>query len=86
MSDISDIPTKRRSHATTGNNPALLSLGEQVRHTRLANGMTQEELALVSGVGRELVIQLENGKPGVTLGKACRVLAALGLQLTTQAR
>ena len=86
MSDISDIQTKRRSHASTGNDPALLSLGDHIRHTRLANGMTQEELALVSGVGRELVIQLENGKPGVTLGKACHVLMALGLQLTAQER
>ena len=86
MSDISDIISKRRRHATTGNNPMLLTLGEQVRTTRLANVMTQEELALVSGVGRELVIQLENGKAGVTLGKACQVLAALGLQLTTQVR
>ena len=86
MSDISDIQTMRRSHASTGNDPALLSLGDHIRHTRLANGMTQEELALVSGVGRELVIQLENGKPGVTLGKACRVLMALGLQLTAQER
>lgn len=86
MSDISDITIKRRRHATTGNDPALLSLGEQVRRTRLANQMTQEELALVSGVGRELVIQLENGKPGVTLGKVSRVLAVLGLQLTAQER
>lgn len=86
MSDISDITVKRRSHASKGDDPVLLSLGNRIRHTRLANGMTQEELALVSGVGRELVIQLENGKPGVTLGKASRVLAALGLQLTTQER
>ncbi len=31
MSDISDITSKRRRHATTGNNPMLLTLGEQVR-------------------------------------------------------
>ena len=85
MSDKSDI-SKRRRHASTGNDPTLLALGDQIRAARLANTMTQEELALVSGVGRELVIQLENGKPGVTLGKVCRVLAALGLQLTALGR
>lgn len=86
MSDISDITSKRRRHASTGDDPVLLALGNQIRHARLSSGMTQEELALVVGVGRELVIQLENGKPGVTLGKAIRVLAALGLQLTAQER
>lgn len=48
--------------------------------------MTQEELALVAGVGGELVIQLENGKPGVSLGKTSKVLAALGLSLTAVRR
>lgn len=86
MSDISDIPVKRRSHASTGNDPLLLALGNRARHKRITSGMTQEELALTTGVGRELIIQLENGKPGVTLGKACRVLAALGLQLTVEER
>lgn len=86
MSDISDIQPKRRSHATTGDDPALLALGNQIRQRRTSSNMTQEELALVAGVGRELVILLENGKPGVTLGKACRVLAALGLNLTAAER
>lgn len=43
--------------------------------------MTQEELALVTGVGRERIIQLENGKPGVAIGKVSVILTALGLKL-----
>ncbi len=81
MPDTGNFQRKRRRHATTGSDPVLLALGDQVRQQRVLHGMTQEELALVSGVGRDLVIQLENGKPGVSLGKASRVLAALGLAL-----
>lgn len=86
MSDISDISSKRRAHAVTGSDPALVALGDSVRRARAAVGMTQEELALVAGVGRELVIQLESGRSGVSLGKASRVLAALGLTLAAVSR
>ncbi|MEZ5479539.1 MAG: helix-turn-helix domain-containing protein [Thiolinea sp.] len=86
MSDINDFSAKRRRHASTGNNPVLLALGNRIRQKRLDSGLTQEELALVSGVGRELVIQLENGKSGVTLGKASHVMSALGLRLAVEER
>lgn len=59
----------------------LLELGDTIRAARVRAEMTQEELALVSGVGREFVIQLENGKPGVSLGNTGRVMRALGLRI-----
>ena len=62
MSDISDITSKRRRHATTGNNPMLLTLGEQVRTNRLANTMTQEELALVPAWGENSLSSLKTAK------------------------
>jgi transcriptional regulator with XRE-family HTH domain len=86
MSPISHIRTQRRSHASVGKDPALLEIADRIRAARVSAGMTQEELALAAGVGRELVIQLESGKPGVSLGKASRVLGALGMRLTTRAR
>jgi transcriptional regulator with XRE-family HTH domain len=86
MSSNTDIRPRRRSHATAGNDVTLLELGDGVRAARVAAGMTQQELALVAGVGRDLVIQLENGKPGVSLSKASAVLAALGLRLAAVAR
>ena len=86
MPTLKDLPTQRRRHAVIGDDPLLLDLGETVRSTRVHSQMTQEELALVAGVGRELIIQLENGKAGVSLGKASRVLAVLGLKLTVQER
>jgi y4mF family transcriptional regulator len=82
----SDPVPHRRSHAATGDDPLLLTLGDRLRAARAAQGLTQEELALVAGVGRELIINLENGQPGVALGKANRVIKALGLELRVQER
>ncbi len=78
-----DMTPNRRRHASTGDDPMLLEIGDRVRAVRAGAKMTQEELALVSGVGREFIIQLENGKPGVSLGNAARVLRSLGLKLRT---
>lgn len=55
-----------------------LSLGAAVRAARRAQGLTQEELALVAGVGRRFVIDLEAGKPTAQIGGALRVVEALG--------
>lgn len=54
------------------------SLGGAIRSARRAQGLTQEELALVAGVGRRFVIELEAGKPTAQLGAALRVIRALG--------
>ncbi|MBX7244529.1 MAG: helix-turn-helix domain-containing protein [Candidatus Sumerlaeaceae bacterium] len=81
MSSKSDIGPKRRVHSSTGDNPVLLALGDRFRAARGAAGLTQDELAMAAGVGRELIIRLENGKPGVALNHVARVAAALGLRL-----
>lgn len=57
-------------------------LGAAVRAARKAQGLRQEELAGVAGVGTRFVIELEAGKPTIQLGKAMAVLAALGLMLS----
>lgn len=82
MSEIHDFSLRRRSHAQVGSDPILLALGDHIRAARIAAGMTQEELALVTGVGRDRIMQLENGKPGIAIGKVSAILAALGLKLT----
>lgn len=82
MSEIHDFESKRRSHAQVGSDPVLLVLGDQIRAARMVADMTQEELALVTGVGRDRIMQLENGKPGIAIGKVSAVLRALGLKLT----
>jgi DNA-binding XRE family transcriptional regulator len=84
-STMSDISRRRRAHARVGDDPLLRALGDELRAARAAAGLSQAELALAAGVGRDLVIGLENGRPGVAIGHARRVAGALGLRLTLQA-
>ncbi len=54
-------------------------LGQMVRDTRKEQGLSQDDLAGLSGTGRRFVSELENGKDTAHLGKTLTVLAALGL-------
>ncbi len=55
---------------------------EQGANIRKALNMRQDQLALVAGVGRRFVIDLEAGKPSCQLGRSLLVAEALGLKLT----
>ena len=61
---------------------AAEELGNLVRGTRNALGLTRENLALASGTGLRFIIDLERGKPTCQLAKALAVLEALGVQVT----
>ena len=60
--------------------PAL-ALAEFVRRRRKANRMTQGDLALLAGVGRRFVSDLENGKQSLVLDKVNLVLKVFGQRL-----
>jgi predicted transcriptional regulator len=45
-------------------------------------GVTQKDLALTSGTGIRLVIDLEKGKDTCQIGKALRILNTLGVKVT----
>ena len=62
------------------------SLGDIIRAERKRQGLTQLELADVSGVGITFVSQLENGKETAELGKALSVVAMLGIDLFADRR
>lgn len=81
MSSKRDLNKVRRSNAAIASEPALVKLADQIRQARLEAGLKQEDLALVAGVGRTLILRLENASPGVSLGKTAKVLHALGLRL-----
>ena len=81
-----DFPAAPRSHARRGDNADLLAVAAAVREARVQSGLTQAQLALVSGVGRATVIALENGRPGVSLGHALTVMRGLGLTLRPAGR
>jgi len=57
------------------------SIGQLIRSTRKALGVTQRDLAMTSGTGLRFIIDLEKGKPTCHLGKALAVLRTLGIKI-----
>ena len=53
-------------------------LGTFVRTRRKAEGLTQEELASLAGVGRRFVYELEGGKQSLRLDSVEAVLRVFG--------
>lgn len=84
-SDKTNFPSRARRHAQRGDDADLLALAEAIRAARAGSGLTQAQLALVSGVGRDTIIALENARPGVSLGHALRVMRGLGLTIAPAA-
>jgi y4mF family transcriptional regulator len=56
-------------------------LAAAVRAARQRHGLTQAQLAGLSGTGLRFIGELEAAKPTVALNKVVAVLAALGLRL-----
>ena len=56
-------------------------IGDIVRHSRVAQGLRQDQLAAAAGVGLRFLVELERGKPTVRLSKVLAVLNALGCRL-----
>lgn len=63
---------------TTG---TVAGFGAQLRAARRRQGLTQETLASLAGVGPRFVSDLERGKETVQLGLALRLARLLGLEL-----
>lgn len=59
-------------------------IGNFVKEKRKELGITQQELADVSGVGMNFVYQLEKNKPTVRLDTTRKVLNALGYEITVE--
>ena len=57
------------------------SIKDNIRRIRKEHGLTQEDLALRSGVGLNFVRQLEQGKPTLRMDKVNQVLALFGYEL-----
>ena len=51
---------------------------------RKQSGLTQQELAELAGVGKNLVYELENGKQSVRLENLLKVLRVLNIELDFQ--
>jgi y4mF family transcriptional regulator len=62
------------------------SIAQLVRLRRKALGLTQTELAELSGVSLRFVFDLENAKPTVAMDRFRLVAKALGLSLSLEVR
>lgn len=61
--------------------PTSAEIGAIVRAARKAQNLRQDQLAGAAGVGVRFIVDLEAGKPTAQIGKALRVLDALGCAL-----
>ncbi|UPG96553.1 helix-turn-helix domain-containing protein [Luteibacter aegosomatissinici] len=57
----------------------LRDLGQMLKDARTRMGMTQAAVAHAAGVGRQKLIEVEQGKPSVAMGTYAAVMRALNL-------
>ena len=57
-------------------------IGKLVRKKRLENGLTQFQLADISGTGTRFISELENGKQTMQIGMVLDMLHVLGLDIS----
>jgi len=60
-------------------------IGELIRRERRRQGLTIEQISVVSGVGRRAISEIERGKPTAEIGKVLALIGALGLRLDLRA-
>jgi len=63
------------------NMKTVKEIGKEVRQARKQLGVTQRDLAMTAGTGLRFVVELEQGKETLQIGKVLDVLQALGLRL-----
>ena len=80
------MPTNDKSSSTGGRfriyTPA--SLGDAIRHYRTEAGLTQADLAGMTGLQRSYLSELESGKETEQLKRMLRVLRQLGVRATLE--
>ncbi len=58
-----------------------IDIANIVRDCRKQSGLSQQQLALLAGVGKTVVFDIEKGKSTVQLNSLLNVLAVLNIQL-----
>lgn len=61
-------------------------LGRLIRQVRKEQGLTQEELSALVGVGPRLIGEIERGKVTAEVGKVFKLLSGLGLAVSVHPR
>jgi HTH-type transcriptional regulator/antitoxin HipB len=57
------------------------NLAKLIAYHRSRSGLTQQELAALAGVGKNLIYELEKGKQSVRLDNLIKVLRVLNIEL-----
>ena len=63
---------------------SVADLGSVVRQTRKGQTLTQVDIAGLAQTGNRFLVDLENGKETIQLGKVLTVLELLGLELVVR--
>lgn len=58
------------------------SLGLRIRHLRMAKGLTQEQLAHLSGISRQYIGDVERGERNIAIVNIEKIARALGCTLS----
>lgn len=61
---------------------SMNEIGTVIKTHRKEQGLSQEDLAGISGTGRRFISDLENGKENIQTGKLLQVISALGLTIS----
>lgn len=64
----------------------MMSVFETIRNRRALLGVTQEELADVTGVSIRRIVDIERGKANPSFATLQKIAAALGLEITATVR
>jgi y4mF family transcriptional regulator len=59
----------------------VTQLASAIKQKRQELGLTQEQVAMVSGSGVRFIVDLEKGKPTCQIGLTLKVLQVLGLRI-----
>jgi putative transcriptional regulator len=59
-----------------------VTISNNIRRLRFDHNMTQEELALRTGVSRQTVMSIERGQTNPSILLACKIAAAFGVPVT----
>jgi transcriptional regulator with XRE-family HTH domain len=63
---------------------SMTELGDLVRASRLAQGLTRDELSIATGLSPKFITHIEAGKPTAQIGKVLHLLGELGMTLRAQ--
>lgn len=59
-----------------------VQIGKEIRKARKAQGLRQEDLAGLSGVGTRFVVEVERGKETSQIGRVLHLLTVLGCDIS----